>query len=699
MARLTALVLMVTWAGLAPAPGIRSVELRPSGADGGALEVRLEPAGRPVGVVELPPYQAAGEADLSAYVWRGDGTEEGFTLSRRMGAIDRLYSRFLLVDAGTTRPIGHPRAVTEAASLGTFKGGVKRPESIKGITCPVDTEDILALGADWVDFGVMLNVVVAWWDPTPEVTWEVDGRRIGINMDYVRSLDAQIKPLSDAGLRVVLIPINAIPTEPQPGNPTLHPRTDLAGAPNHIGAFNLTDREGYLHYRAAMEFLAHRYGDPSGEYGFVSDYVIGNEIQSHWYWHNMGEATPAELVRDYAPALRVAWLACQKANPDLRVYVSLDHSWTTRSDPDPRRATAGREVLDRLNRAIRAEGPFPWDVAFHPYPEDLFDPEVWKDETAVLGFDTPKVTFRNLEVLSAYVAQPQFRRPDGPDQQLKPPRIILSEQGFHCRGGEEGERTQAAAYAYAYQRCLGIPEVEAFLLHRHADHPGEGGLRLGLWETDFASDHPTVPARKRLIYEVFRLADTPAREEAFAFALDVIGIESWDSVAPASQVPIVSGCVAPPLSEGSVVADLQALAAGAEWRDTAGWRMEWVRAMDGLLWPSLFHHPPGQPGKRLSTATYVLDLPAVSEGEGLILQFGTKVSHAGSDGVGFAVLVDGVKLWHGVTRPGDEPRQAAIDLTGWAGRRIRLALQVDNLGDATGDWAHWVRPVVVRSAQ
>jgi len=61
------------------------------------------------------------------------------------------------------------------------------------------------------------------------------------------------------------------------------------------------------------------------------------------------------------------------------------------------------------------------------------------------------------------------------------------------------------------------------------------------------------------------------------------------------------------------------------------------------------------------------------------------------------VLADGRELWSGVTRPGDAARAVAVDLSPYAGQRVRLTLQVDSLGDPSGDWAHWVRPMVVRS--
>ncbi|MBD3174138.1 MAG: hypothetical protein GF320_03080 [Armatimonadia bacterium] len=689
-----AAVLSLAWAGLAPGPGITSVEAHAFRdlTVGSALHVEMEPHGSPVGVVELLPHQEPADADLTSFVWRGDGSEEDLGLSLYAGPRDRSYSRFLLVDAETGEPIGNPRAVTRLAGS-AFQGGVPQPESIKGITCPVDAQDVINLGTDWVDFGVLLSVVVDWSGAEPERTWLVDGVEVGINMDYVRSLDELIKPFSDAGLRVILIPVNAVPTEPQPGNPMIHPRTNLAEAPNHLGAFNLTDREGYLHYRAAMEFLAHRYGDPGGEHGFVSGYVIGNELQSHWAWHNMGEATADEVVRDYVPALRVAWIACQKANPDISVYISLEHNWNTRIEASPLRGTTGRKILEGINDRVRAEGRFPWHVAYHPYPENLFDPKVWDDKAAVVGFDTPKITFRNLEVLPAYLRQDRFLRPSRVGLDLEPPRIILSEQGFHCPATEDGELLQAAAYAYAYERCLRIPEVEAFILHRHADHPMEGGLRLGLLSLP---GEDGGPRRERLVYDVFGRADTPRREEAFAFALDVIGIESWDQVGPAAIVPKESGEVAPPIPATGVVADLIAMAPEAEWHDTMGWRMEWERAMDGLLWPTLFHHPPAEDAGRISTADFEIALPRIGAEERLSLQLGTLVTHPDSDGVRFSVVVDGDRLWSQETRPADPPRQHAVDLGSYAGRSVTLTLEVDAIGHTAGDWANWVRPVVLR---
>ena len=75
--------------------------------------------------------------------------------------------------------------------------------------------------------------------------------------------------------------------------------------------------------------------------------------------------------------------------------------------------------------------------------------------------------------------------------------------------------------------------IDAFILHRHVDHPGEGGLLLGLRRMTPSAGEPRP--RKR-IYECFRVADTPQWQETFSFALPIVGLENWNQAVP-SQNP------------------------------------------------------------------------------------------------------------------------------------------------------------------
>ena len=185
---------------------------------------------------------------------------------------------------------------------------------------------------------------------------------------------------------------------------------------------------------------------------------------------------------------------------------------------NPLRGMPGRYFIETLNTVIKAAGNFDWHVAFHPYPENLFDPRTWEDTEATASFDTKKITFKNIQILPAFLRQKRFLL-NG-----KPRRVILSEQGFHSADGVSGESDQAAAYAYAYYRVRHTAGIDAFILHRHVDHPGEGGLRLGLRSSRNGGE--------RQIYDVFRRADTAEWADAFRFALRVIGADAWPEILP-----------------------------------------------------------------------------------------------------------------------------------------------------------------------
>jgi hypothetical protein len=108
----------------------------------------------------------------------------------------------------------------------------------------------------------------------------------------------------------------------------------------------------------------------------------------------------------------------------------------------------------------------------------------------------------------------------------QPRRVILSEQGFDTPKTPDGERVQAAAFCYAWKLIEQQDGIDAFILHRHVDHAKEGGLLLGLWTHKAGSI--ADPDRKKMIYECFRLADTPQWREAFQFALPIVGLKRWE---------------------------------------------------------------------------------------------------------------------------------------------------------------------------
>jgi Family of unknown function (DUF5722) len=236
----------------------------------------------------------------------------------------------------------------------------------------------------------------------------------------------------------------------------------------------------------------------------------------------MGRMPRSAAVAEYERLMRLAHISVRRASSSARVYMSLTHFWTIDPDADHWRSIPGRYLIEEFARQARAHGDFDWHLAHHPYPEDLGNPRTWLDKTAPQSPDAKRITFRNLEQLDAFFARPELLFRDGRR------RIILSEQGFHSTGTEEGDRLQATGFCYAWEKVARLPGIDAFILHRHVDHQYEGGLNLGLWRRK--AESIATPDTPRPIYDCFKAAGTPAQEEAFRFALPIVGLKSWDEV-------------------------------------------------------------------------------------------------------------------------------------------------------------------------
>ncbi len=352
------------------------------------------------------------------------------------------------------------------------------------------------------------------------VGYECGGVGYTFAADYVATLDAQVAPLTAGGAVVTAI-LLAIRT----GDPARDRLFVHAGcsekAPNGIGAFATDSAAGRAWLDAAVGFLAQRYSGAVLR-GRIWNWVVGNEVNSHWWWYHFGEQDLDAVASAYEAAVRIVHGAVRRHSAHGRVFVSLEHHWTARyAAGNARQAVPGRELLTAFAAKARAGGDYDWGVAFHPYPEDLFDCRFWEDKSAVDAADTPRVTFANLPVLLRFLARQAMRAPDGAVR-----RVILSEQGFHCRDGEDGERDQAAAFALAWSIVQRLDGIDAFILHRHVDHAREGGLNLGLWTRKEGS--VCEPFVRRRIADVFVACGTPRFAEVAAFALPVVGLESWN---------------------------------------------------------------------------------------------------------------------------------------------------------------------------
>lgn len=407
------------------------------------------------------------------------------------------------------RRLSLPLIFGVAVSVGVSWGAQEAappPRSKKGLQVQM-VDDALALGIAHAALNVQLGDLVqraaagAGGD-------EVAPGWVILDSAYQR-LDAEIGPLAAAGVELNLILLARATGDAELDALLLDPRYD-ASAPNRLGAFRALDEPGRTVLGAVIRSLSRRYA-PGSARGHVRGWIVGNEVNSHWWWYNLGRATVDEVARSYEAAVRVVHDSVRATDPDARVYVSLEHHWGARFGAgDERQACPGRTLLDTFAALVRENGDLPWHIAFHPYPEDLFDCRFWLDESAHSTPETPRITFKNLQVLTTYLQRDELRYAG------RARRVILSEQGFHCPDGADGPRLQAEAFARAWRIVDSLEGVDAFIYHRHVDHAHEGGLRFGLWTN--APGTVFTPGERRPLWELFRVCDTPDGPAALARA-------------------------------------------------------------------------------------------------------------------------------------------------------------------------------------
>lgn len=517
------------------AAGITSVAINESAVTvTGTTPAGGDPAATTVDVYELDPTQDAAAYQQSMPVTSTTPDATGAfhaSFDRYDGARDRYYSKFLAVarTAAGAQPLGVPHYVDDIGFAATNDYPFPHAADKKGLQVEM-TDDAEELGVQHAAINVAFNqlMLLRDTDPANTITFTIDGTPFYFNRNYVTGLDGQIKSLSDNGTLVDLILILYRDTSPNSAFPRLvHPDAELGGGT--VYAFDTKTAQGLEYFKAAMEFLTQRYTRADQRYGRALGYIVGNEVDTAYVWQNMGRQPLALFLEYYERALRVAWQAARAAYSDPQVFISLDHEWTVPYDPSrPEESYAGKDVVDGLAALSRQTGDFPWAVAYHPYPQNLFDPAFWHDTQATPDADTtPLITFKNIQVLPHYLQRPTLTY-DGQQR-----RIILSEQGCNTPSDSlDAQKLQAACYAYAYYKVRFLDGIDAFILHRHVDHQAEGGLRLGLWTWDGARTDYALPGEHKYSYDVFKYIDTARSLDVTRFALPIIGISDWSQVVP-----------------------------------------------------------------------------------------------------------------------------------------------------------------------
>jgi len=460
-----------------------------------------------------------------------------FEVALMDGDRSRLYSKFViaLVDQENTyRTVSNAHYVINPGDMADNQYPFPKAESKKGLQVKGDmTADAEELGISHAALNVSYNQMLykdkASSQAGNTIEYTLDGETFYFKKDSITNLDNSVRRLSDNNIIISLILLMYYDDDPDtPNQDLIHPdaeNTELAT----VFALNTTNEKGVKYVKAITNFLAERYTREDKKYGQAVNFIVGNEVGQNEVWNNMGPKTVTKYVDEYARTVRLIETVVKSHYENGRVYISLDHFWDESIPEDAMWKYDNKKIVDLLTEKIRSEGEFPWHIAFHPYPEDLFNPKFWDDESPTNDFNTPRITFKNLEVLVEYMQQENFLF----DGDMR--RIILSEQGLNDRDNSlESQEVQAAAYAFAYYKTKFLDGIDSFILHRHVDHKLEGGLNLGLWtsldDVEDEQDYSEIPLEKKIVYDVFKYIDTEKSLDVTEFAKPIIGIDAWEDV-------------------------------------------------------------------------------------------------------------------------------------------------------------------------
>ena len=480
-------------------------------------------------VFELKPYES-GVGTENMVGQAAAGASGQVTVPLNLGTSqDRLYNKFVLgVFNGTSfETISEPRYITNPEAVARNTAPFKDPLTKKGLNIEIDMlSDAFDLGVKHVTTNIAFSQIMG-----SGIEFEYDGKTYHFNKAVMDAYDATISALSNKGMTVTAIILN----DWNPNTPDLiYPGTEKTSFAYYY-MFNAATEAGFEKTRAIAAFLADHYSGKNPDYGKVSNWIIGNEINCQ-EWNYMGATDVGTYVRAYQQAFRTIYTAIKSTNANDRVYFSLAYWWGMPYEgKDDSLHYKGREIVDVFNSIANVEGQMDWGLAYHPYPHPLSEPEFWDDAATGLittDFNSPVINFANLNMLTDYMAQEAFRAPSGEVR-----HIILTEQGFTAYSATKGyvPELQAAAYAYSYYLVDSNPYIDAYTVSRQVDAPSEvnAGLRFGLWECDMNQPNLIVATKRRKIWQVFRDIDKKnATLEATEFAKEIIGIEKWSDVIP-----------------------------------------------------------------------------------------------------------------------------------------------------------------------
>lgn len=424
-----------------------------------------------------------------------------------------LYQEFVpaVLLHGAYVPVATGSYITNPEVLAENQLPFPEKESKKGLLLDpamLNTPKLSELGVKHAIYNIPLSLLMGeTTDPQyPTVEYRFRGRTYYFNGATVAFYDVLFTYLTNQDMTSTAIILNDWDDDyPEMIHPLAREKTKGA----YYYALNTAEEEGCRRIEAVASFLASRYA--TGEHGFVSRWVIANEINQHHVWNYMDTDDVSYYGAEFEKSMRIFYNAVKSRYSNARIYFSVDHDWNT-NDGSKSGYFNARDVVAAVNEAASAKGNYDWGLALHPYPDPLTRVNYWTgdyDQT----LDSPVLTVMNLNVVTDFLNQEAYLDREGNVRSM-----TITELGF---SSATGEKLQAAAFAYCYYIVEANPYIDAFMMNRQTDAWEElrQGLAFGIYDTD---------QEPKYIYDVFKYIDTDQASEYTDFMLKILGAKSLE---------------------------------------------------------------------------------------------------------------------------------------------------------------------------
>lgn len=285
----------------------------------------------------------------------------------------------------------------------------------------------------------------------------------------------------------------------------IHPSARTKGY--HYYALNTVDEKARETLEAAFCYLGESFGK---ENCYISNWVLGNEVNSQKMWNHAGKLSLSDYTKSYAQAFQMLSYGVKSSYSNARIFVPLDNAWAI---PVSEVGWNGKTFLKAFNSALKKESPkTKWNLAYHAYSYPLTSSAYGSNPHVTRSENSPYISMKNIEVLTKYIKKHYGSKT----------RIILSEQGYTAR---LGEKVQAASIVYGYYKAEFNSMIDAYIIRSQYDNASEKaqGLSMGLSSTS---------TKRRQAYTAFKYMDTPNSEKYTKKYLKTIGAKSWRSIIP-----------------------------------------------------------------------------------------------------------------------------------------------------------------------